>query len=177
MADRLTDVGLPGLAVAPRSLRRDIIRSIGRSEKARQPNVGEVDDALLRLRKVLLDYHGALTRVDPQYLELFAMRDASRAQILLKLRLPGAVPYLVTGAKIASGLAVIGAIVGEFFAGYGAAGFGLGYLIVQSSGQLKTAELFAAIFACTLLGLLLFAAVSLLGELVLRRWRGRELEA
>ncbi|MFM9877170.1 MAG: DEAD/DEAH box helicase [Rhodoglobus sp.] len=65
ISQRLTDVGLPGLAVAPRSLRRDIIRSIGRSEKARQPNVGEVDDALLRLRKVLLDYRGALSRVDP----------------------------------------------------------------------------------------------------------------
>lgn len=132
---------------------------------------------IISLFPVITNGTTGLTRVDPQYLELFAMRDASRAQILLKLRLPGAVPYLVTGAKIASGLAVIGAIVGEFFAGYGAAGFGLGYLIVQSSGQLKTAELFAAIFACTLLGLLLFAAVSLLGELVLRRWRGRELEA
>lgn len=65
IAQRLADVGLPGLAVSPRSLRRDLIRSIGRSEKARQPNVGEVDDALLRLRKVLLDYRGALTRVDP----------------------------------------------------------------------------------------------------------------
>lgn len=132
---------------------------------------------IISLFPVITNGTTGLTRVDPQYLELFAMRDASRAQILVKLRLPGAVPYLVTGAKIASGLAVIGAIVGEFFAGYGAAGFGLGYLIVQSSGQLKTAELFAAIFACTLLGLLLFAAVSLLGELVLRRWRGRELEA
>ena len=85
--------------------------------------------------------------------------------------------YLITGAKISCGLAVIGAIIGELFAGYGAAGFGLGYLILQASGQLKTAELFAAIFACTLRGLLLFAAVSLLGELVLRRWRGRESEA
>lgn len=131
---------------------------------------------IISLFPVITNGTTGLTRVDPQYLELFAMRDASRAQILLKLRLPGAVPYLVTGAKIASGLAVIGAIVGEFFAGYGAAGFGLGYLIVQSSGQLKTADLFAAIFACTLLGLLLFAAVSLLGELALRRWRGRERE-
>ncbi len=131
---------------------------------------------IISLFPVITNGTTGLTRVDPQFLELFAMRDASRTQILLKLRLPGAVPYLVTGAKISSGLAVIGAIVGEFFAGYGTAGFGLGYLIVQSSGQLKTADLFAAIFACTLLGLLLFAAVSLLGEQVLRRWRGRELE-
>jgi hypothetical protein len=64
IAQRLGDVGLPGLAVAPGTLRRDIIRSIGRSEKAKHPNVGEVDDALLRLRKVILDYRGALTRAD-----------------------------------------------------------------------------------------------------------------
>ncbi|CAN5142553.1 hypothetical protein BH11ACT4_BH11ACT4_08550 [soil metagenome] len=64
IAERLGDIGLPGLAVSPRSLRRDVIRSISRSEKAKQPNVGEVDDALLRLRKVLVDYRGALGRVD-----------------------------------------------------------------------------------------------------------------
>ena len=132
---------------------------------------------MISLFPVITNGTTGLTRVDPTYLELFAMRDASRRQILLKLRLPGAVPYLVTGAKISSGLAVIGAIVGEFFAGYGVAGYGLGYLIMQASGQLKTAELFAAILACTLLGLLLFTVVSLLGELVLRRWRGRESEA
>lgn len=132
---------------------------------------------MISLFPVITNGTTGLTRVDPTYLELFAVRDASRLQVLLKLRLPGAVPYLVTGARISSGLAVIGAIVGEFFAGYGTAGYGLGYLILQTSGQLKTAELFAAIFACTLLGLALFAAVSLLGELVLRRWRGRESEA
>jgi len=132
---------------------------------------------MISLFPVITNGTTGLTRVDPQYLELFAMRDASRRQVLIKLRLPGAVPYIVTGAKIASGLAVIGAIVGEFFAGYGSAGHGLGYLILQTSGQLRTADLFAAILACTLLGLLLFAAVSLIGERVLRRWRGREHEA
>ena len=132
---------------------------------------------MISLFPVITNGTTGLTRVDPQYLELFAMRDATRWQVLRKLRLPGAVPYLVTGAKISSGLAVIGAIVGEFFAGYGAAGYGLGYFIIQTAGQLKTAELFAAIVACTGLGLLLFVIVSLLGELVLRRWRGRELEA
>lgn len=132
---------------------------------------------MISLFPVITNGTTGLTRVDPQYLELFAMRDASRRQVLLKLRLPGAVPYIVTGAKISSGLAVIGAIVGEFFAGYGSAGHGLGYLILQTSGQLRTADLFAAILACTLLGLLLFAAVSVIGDRVLRRWRGREHEA
>ncbi|MFT2815463.1 DUF4011 domain-containing protein [Leifsonia sp. A12D58] len=65
IAHRLTHVGLPGVAVTPRSLRRDLIQSITRNEKATQPKVGDVDDALVRLRKVLLDYRYALTRRDP----------------------------------------------------------------------------------------------------------------
>ena len=65
IAARLNDVSLPGLAVSPSALRRDIIRSIGRNEKATQPQVGEVDEALQRLRKVLLDYRTAIARTDP----------------------------------------------------------------------------------------------------------------
>jgi len=65
IAQRLGDIGLPGLAVSPSTLRKDIIRSIGRSEKAKQPHVGEVDDALVRLRTVLMDYRGALAKPDP----------------------------------------------------------------------------------------------------------------
>jgi hypothetical protein len=61
---RLTEVGLSGLAVSPSSLRRDIVRSISRSEKAKKPQVSEIDDALVRLRKVLMDYRGALSRPD-----------------------------------------------------------------------------------------------------------------
>lgn len=65
IAHRLVQVGLPGVAVSARSLRRDLIQSITRNEKATQPQVGDVDDALVRLRKVLLDYRAALTRRDP----------------------------------------------------------------------------------------------------------------
>ncbi|WP_280678808.1 AAA family ATPase [Cryobacterium sp. CG_9.6] len=64
IAHRLVQVGLPGVAVTPRSLKRDLIQSITRNEKATQPRVGDVDDALVRLRKVLLDYRSALTRRD-----------------------------------------------------------------------------------------------------------------
>ncbi|MDH2444178.1 AAA family ATPase [Amnibacterium sp. CER49] len=66
VATRLADVGLGGLAVSPRTLRRDLIASISRNEKAAQPETGEVDEALVRLRSVLLDYRSALTRRDPQ---------------------------------------------------------------------------------------------------------------
>lgn len=58
---RLGGIGLPGLAVSPTQVHRDLIRAIGRNEKAEQPNVADVDDALVRLRSVLRDYRDALT--------------------------------------------------------------------------------------------------------------------
>lgn len=61
---RLAGIGLPGLAVAPSSLRRDLIRAIGRNEKAENPALAEVDEALVRLRGVLVDYREALTARD-----------------------------------------------------------------------------------------------------------------
>jgi hypothetical protein len=66
LARRLSEVGLDGITVTPTTLRRDVIRSIARSEKAVRPQLGDVDDALIRLRKVLLDYRSALARTDPQ---------------------------------------------------------------------------------------------------------------
>jgi hypothetical protein len=64
ISQRLADIGLTGLAVSPSTLRRDVVRSISRIEKAKKPLIGEVDEALVRLRKVLLDYRGALSRPD-----------------------------------------------------------------------------------------------------------------
>lgn len=124
---------------------------------------------IVSLFPVITSATAGLLQVEPALLELFALHRASRLQGLLKLRLPNAVPHIVTGARIASGLSVIGAIVGEFFAGYGSDRFGLGYLIVLTSGQLKTDYLFAAILAAALLGLLIFSLVGWVGERVLSR--------
>ncbi len=63
---RLAGIGLPGLAVSPSSLQRDLIRAIGRNEKAAKPAAAEVDEALVRLRGVLRDYRAALTARDPR---------------------------------------------------------------------------------------------------------------
>lgn len=64
IAQRLGDVGLAGAAVSPSTLRRDVVRGIGRAEKATQPQLAEVDEALVRLRSVLIDYREALSRPD-----------------------------------------------------------------------------------------------------------------
>ncbi len=65
VAGRLADIGLPGVATTTRTLRRDLIQAISRNEKAESADTGEVDEALVRLRSVLLDYRGALSRRDP----------------------------------------------------------------------------------------------------------------
>ncbi|WP_374100717.1 DUF4011 domain-containing protein [Naasia sp. SYSU D00057] len=65
LSARLNETGLPGIAVSPRSVRRDVIQAINRNEKAVQRNNAEVDEALVRLRSVLLDYREALSRRDP----------------------------------------------------------------------------------------------------------------
>ncbi|WP_395246009.1 AAA family ATPase [Agromyces sp. MMS24-K17] len=65
IAHRLAQVGLGGAAVTTAGLRRELIQSISRNEKAERPRVADVDDALVRLRKVLVDYRSALARRDP----------------------------------------------------------------------------------------------------------------
>jgi hypothetical protein len=64
---RLAGIGLPGLAVSPDRLQRDLIRAIGRNEKAEAPKVAEIDDALVRLRSVLRDYRSAVTARHPSF--------------------------------------------------------------------------------------------------------------
>jgi NitT/TauT family transport system permease protein len=95
--------------------------------------------------------------------------------MLRKLQIPHAVPYLVTGARTSSGLAVVGAIVGEFFVGYGTRHHGLGFIILYAGPQLKTDQLFAATLASALLGVVMFAATTGLGRLVLGRWQAESL--
>jgi NitT/TauT family transport system permease protein len=71
---------------------------------------------------------------------------------------------------VASGLSVIGAIVGEFVAGFSEDAAGLGILVLSAYRQLRTDLLFAAVLAASVLGLVLFGAVSLAGSRLLRRW-------
>lgn len=120
---------------------------------------------------ILASGTAGMTDIDENLRELFAINNASRLQTLLKLRLPNSIPYLVNGVRISSGLAVIGAIIGEFFAAYGRDNIGLGYLIYMTSGQLKTAYLFAAILASTLLGLAIFGAATIIGRVAVSSWK------
>lgn len=116
---------------------------------------------------------GMLARDNAQY-ELFRMNNASRWQTITLLQLPGAMPDLVTGARISSGLCVLGAIVGEYFAGAGSQQAGLGYLIFAAKDQFELDRLFAAVLLCTLLGVVIFSTVGWIGERGLLHWRERQ---
>ncbi len=126
---------------------------------------------IVSLFPILTNMTTGLTELDRNAEELFAIYNATRIQKLFKLRIPSSIPYLIAGAKTSSGLAVIGAIIGEYFAGYGANKVGLGFLIFQTNSQLKIDYMFAATICSTLLGLLIFGAVGIIGDLVLLRWR------
>lgn len=125
---------------------------------------------IISLFPIIANTTTGLTSVGQDLLDLFALNNATRWHILFKLRVPHAVPNMLTGAKISSGLSVIGAIVGEFFAGYGTEHFGLGYLIILTNGQVKTDYLFACIFFCTLLGWAIFTSINVLSKFLLIRW-------
>ncbi|MCC6556352.1 MAG: ABC transporter permease [Polyangiaceae bacterium] len=115
-----------------------------------------------------------LRGVDPALRDLFRLYGARRLATLVKLELPAALPSIVTGLRVASGLAVIGAIVGEFVAGFSEGAAGLGILVLSSYRQLRTDLLFAAVLCASALGLGLFGAVSLAGSRLLRRWHPSE---
>jgi NitT/TauT family transport system permease protein len=119
---------------------------------------------------VIANALAGIRSVEPALRDLFRLYGASRFATLTKLELPSALPSLVTGLRVAAGLAVIGAIVGEFVAGFSDSGGGLGILILSSYRQLRTDLLFAAVFFASMLGLLLFGMVNLMGYLLLSRW-------
>jgi NitT/TauT family transport system permease protein len=116
-----------------------------------------------------------LRSVDPGLLDLFRMHHASRLQVLLRLRAPSALPFFFGGLRIASGLALIGAVVAEFVAGTGGQGAGLAYQILMAGIQLNVPRLFAALVLITLAGVGLFGLTVWISKLALGRWHESEI--
>ena len=109
-----------------------------------------------------------LRSVDPGLLALFRLCRASRWQELTRLRIPSALPFFFGGLRIASGLALIGAVVAEFVAGTGGESAGLAYQILLAGFQLNIPRMFAALALITVSGIGLFAVTVMLSS----RFRG-----
>lgn len=111
-----------------------------------------------------------LKSTDHQLLSLFELYRASRWQVLLRLRLPSALPYFLAGLKVSAGLSLIGAVVAEFVAGSGGAETGLAWRIMEAGHQLRIPRMFAALALLSLAGVALFLAATLVSHLAMRRW-------
>jgi len=112
-----------------------------------------------------------LLSTDPALRDLFRLYGASSMVTLVKLRFPAALPQILTGLRVASGLAVIGAIVGEFIGGAG-----LGSVVDVARTQQRVDKVFAAVLLASVLGLALFGVINLISALTLRRWHASEQE-
>jgi NitT/TauT family transport system permease protein len=128
---------------------------------------------LISLFPIIANTTTGLLQIDRDLFDLFRLNGATRLQTLIKLRIPSSLPYLISGIRIASGSAIVGAIVGEFFVGSGQAG--LGAMIQNQSTSLRMSDLYATMITSTALGTLAFAGVTQMGEWILRRWFGMSL--
>ncbi len=112
-----------------------------------------------------------LLAIPRERVELFRLYEAGRCQTFWRLRLPTALHHLIVAAQTSAGLAVIGAIVAEFFVGNGGVQYsGLGTLITGWQKQGRTAPLMAALCISTLLGVTMFVGVKLVSNTLLKRW-------
>ncbi|MGB0662002.1 MAG: ABC transporter permease [Mangrovicoccus sp.] len=111
-----------------------------------------------------------LNSVDHNLRDLFRIYGATRWQRLWVLELPSALPYFLGGLKIAGGLSLIGAVVAELVAGTGGVGAGLAARIQEAGYRLNIARMFAALSMIAAMGVVLFAALSLLSHMLLHKW-------
>jgi NitT/TauT family transport system permease protein len=120
---------------------------------------------------VLASATAGLKAVDPNLRDLFRLYRAGFGQTFLRLMIPSSLPYLLAGIKTAGGLALVGAVVAEFAAASGNTD-GLAWRILEAGNRLQIAKMFAALLLLALMGIALYAILSLVEWLLLHRWHG-----
>jgi NitT/TauT family transport system permease protein len=121
---------------------------------------------------VMVNTVRGLTLVDPAALELLSSYAARDGQTLTKLRVPNALPYWFTALRIATTLAVIGAVVGEFFGG---PLYALGIWITLETGASRYPSAWAAIVLACALGIVLYLIAVAIERLVIPWYSAREM--
>ncbi len=114
--------------------------------------------ALVNFFPVTTTFFEGLRRTDPGLIDLGRLNGASRAQILLRLRLPAALPALAAGLRIAAAGAPLGAIVGEWVG----ASAGLGLLMLHANARMQTDTVFAGLTVLVTFSIALWALVGAL---------------
>ena len=116
---------------------------------------------------VALSTMTGLARTDASALLLCRALGASRWQTFFAVRVPYALPYFFSGAKVAATMSIIGIVIGEFIS----ANEGLGYYILRAQSYGQTATIFAALVVLCALGLLLYVLPVQLERMMRRWWR------
>ena len=111
-----------------------------------------------------------LRSADHNLQDVFSVYGATRWQRLRHLQIPSALPYFLGGLRIAGGLSLIGAVVAEYVAGTGGIGSGLAFRILEAGYRLNIPRMFAALLLIAATGVVIFAGLSLLSHLLLRKW-------
>ncbi|MGH2595206.1 MAG: ABC transporter permease [Actinomycetota bacterium] len=124
--------------------------------------------ALICFFPIVVNGLDGLRSVDEDYIRMMRTLDASRWAIFRRIEFPSALPLIFSGLRIAATFAAIGAVFGE----WSGASAGLGFVMLESTPNLQTARIFAAIFILTTIALLLFGLVSLL-ERIFVPWAPR----
>jgi NitT/TauT family transport system permease protein len=122
--------------------------------------------AVLTFFPMVINAYRGLVSLDPLSVQLMQSYAASGRQMFTKLRLPASLPYVFNGLKINTTLAMIGAIVGEYF---GAQSAGLGYYIKMQAGSLSMDQVWAAVVVACVIGIVAYALVVLL-ERIFTSW-------
>ncbi|MBI4220948.1 MAG: ABC transporter permease [Chloroflexi bacterium] len=122
--------------------------------------------ALISFFPIVVNAVDGLRSAEAEMYDMFRTLGATRRQIFSKLQVPAAMPYLLSGLKIAAVVSVIGAVIGEWVGARG----GLGWLMRLSAPQFHTSRVFAAIFVLSAIGVGLFLVVGGLERWVLRHY-------
>ncbi|NIA24525.1 MAG: ABC transporter permease subunit [Gammaproteobacteria bacterium] len=104
-----------------------------------------------------------LKAVDPEMVRLMRTFGSSRARIFREVRIPVALPHIFTGMKVAAAFSVLGAVFGEWVGAKG----GLGYLLLLKNRAVNTDEVFAIIFALSVLGVGFFSLIVLIERITI----------
>lgn len=120
--------------------------------------------AIMVFFPVMINTVRGLTQVDLRSLELMRSYAAGEFEIIRKLRIPNALPYVFNGLKVAAALSMIGAVVGEYFGGPRIA---LGVFITQEAALFRFASAWAAIIIACIMGIALYLIILILERLAM----------
>ena len=123
---------------------------------------------LIAVFPILVNSLFGLLSADQGMHDLFTLHKANRWTRLKKLMFPAALPAVFTGLRIAAGLSVIGAIVGDFLFGQGEVG--IGQVIKLYAARLRGEELLAGVLLACMFGVLVFGMFGWIGNRVVGKW-------